>query len=140
MTQGTRTVSEREAVLRERDAFRACFCYLTQREYFTHPPRSSENIGTEIEHRIAERFPLPKRVVPRVVAESTGIEYTTVRRGEGADQCLAIVMRYRADEPWMSCFPTSMAVTLDRAQLWADLLANPTEEIPDAGEDPTRGD
>lgn len=110
-----RRVTEREAVLRERKAFvegarRICVA-------------ANSGIIRMFDHErdAAEIYPLPTITRPRVVRDPHGIDIRwTVRSRQ--------VVAYDSDQ-----FPCAVGVTPERVKLWADLLANPTEEVPDDG-------
>lgn len=113
-------ISEREAVLRERAAARFALRYITQRDYFVHPPTQTESIAGDLEWRIGKEFPLPKIERPRVVRDpEERMLHWTVRNGECA--------LYEVD------YPCRFKPTAKRVALWADLLANPTELVDDDG-------
>lgn len=79
----------------------------------------------------ARKFPLPKLTRPRVVTSDTGRRFRIVD-GQLQTQtssngqswcCLANGSRVPAAED------TGIKITLERIRLWADLLANPTEDV-----------
>lgn len=80
----------------------------------------------------AERYPLPKVTRPRVVQDphERGMRWRVLR---DKDQHGVTYLEYNAfntgaDASWRTGLGTYCA-TAERVALWADLLANPTEEV-----------
>lgn len=113
------SVSERDAVLRERAAAIRALAYF---HVYSTP--------AERDGFVRNMFPLPKISRPRVVTESStgSLARWRVTNGE--------LEWSRQREGW-SALATSAArgmyITAERAILLADLLANPTEEVEDDG-------
>jgi hypothetical protein len=109
------TVTEREAVLRERDAVQRTVVALwdrIKRGDALHNWEGSESLAKRL-------YPLPLVTRPRVVADPVlGVQFRwCVRAG--------MLARYDADRtPYVEPTP-------ERVALWADLLANPTEQVED---------
>ena len=109
------TVTERQAVLRER----AAFIQGSDWRYMHSRPKAVPGDITDLERATAaERYKLPKTTRPRVVKdpEDAGVRWT-IRGGR--------LRLYDTDH--LGAFEP----TRDRVALWADLLANPTEEVDD---------
>jgi hypothetical protein len=120
------TVTEREAVQRERAAFmaggRAVF------EHFRISPetchRDATWAGTESLAR--ERYPFPTITRPRVLVDESGMGW----KYEGGAFWYTLSTRrdlidWRRDDP----SDVKHELTVERVTLWADLLAHPTEEV-----------
>ncbi len=113
-------ISEREAVLRERDAYETG---IIRGRRCSNEPIDNEALCKA--SRIA--YPLPQRIVPRIVKDPVyGFGWRYV---EG-------VFQFREGAYWIGCDErpvTVMRVTAARVALWADLLANPTTTEDDPG-------
>lgn len=121
-----KTVTEREAVLRERAAF-------AHGAYWAWLNNYAESSGAKFNHegyvdlRAAERYPLPTITRPRVVRDprSKGYEW----------QCVGGALQWRYPdtmESWSSWDSGGAYIWTpvpDRVKLWADLLQNPLEEV-----------
>jgi hypothetical protein len=112
-----KTVTEREAVLRERDAFK-------QGAEFAGGYRDSDLRQIEV----ARRYPLPKVTRPRVVRDplDASIEWTVL------DDHLhwRRVVGYIATEWMLGPQGAPLGhVTAEMCRVWADLLDNPTETV-----------
>jgi hypothetical protein len=71
-----------------------------------------------------KRYPLPMVTRPRVVTDSFAIAW---RLADGA-----LEFRLSQSAPWrVTPHYGPMGVTVERIRLWADLLANPTEQVED---------
>lgn len=122
------TITERDAVLRQRAAF-------FDGAYWAWVNNYAECTGAKFNHegyvheQAADRYPLPTITRPRVVKDAAdpSVEFCFV---DG-------VLQYRADSgSWWRLVPDDGRVpttifypTAERVRLWADLLANPTEEV-----------
>ena len=110
------TVTEREAVVRERKAFG--LGWRMQREN-----GGSLREGEGLADRL---YPLPSITRPRVVKDPEAKDYEwrfhdgrmQVRRGKNA---------FDGGGEWVC--PCNWQPTAERVRLWADLLQNPTEEV-----------
>ena len=100
---------------------------LAKREGFAAHCMRTCSRTQEHAQQLAEReYPLPKITRPRVVADEFGTEWRV--RADADDRDTAL--EYRHDDcPEWSLDRAKM--TRGRVALWADLLANPTEEVPD---------
>ena len=138
----TPTITEREAVERERAAFLAGCAAAAAVVYPTSagdaakmvaaswPVRAADHWADDetiayAEGAAAARYPLPKVTRPRVVQDTTRIEYRLAP--ETADCYAAIEYRSAPGLAWRVV--SDVAATAERVRLWADLLANPTEEV-----------
>ncbi len=120
------TVTERDAVLRERKAFVNGCCMRGLAMRYT------ENEAASLAR---DEYELPKIVRPRVV-EHDGYQWRVVNGGIQWDylpSCSAVgTWRIFADMQFgRGAF--SRPITDAHARMWADLLANPTEVDADAG-------
>lgn len=88
--------------------------------------RSSERaspirwLDSHVEQAAREAYPITRKV-PRVVVDKYGVGW---RFDEGEF--------WRRDKSWCEWSPADgdpAAVNVERVRLWADLLANPTEEV-----------
>jgi hypothetical protein len=120
-------------VLIAREAVDAVSRYLAARGYFNvgSPVGIKESPQREIQDLAASRYPLPKLTRPRVVAEDSGDwEY---RVAGGVVECRWLRNRTPGASYFGEVNPAGdgirLDVTADRVALWADLLANPTEEV-----------
>jgi hypothetical protein len=106
-------VTEKDAVLRERLAFRSGWC--------CHRAYRVGYAPIDPEGEAARAYPLPKVTRPRVVMDARGVKWKVM---EG---------RLHALEPhcdgWARADNTHWLLPPDRVSLWADLFANPTEEV-----------
>lgn len=108
-------------------AYTARDLILAKREGFaTHCKRMCGWSDKTAERVAAEEYPLPKITRPRVVTDSQGTEFR-VRDGD----LLEGRRQDRPDNPGWGQF-SAWDITPERIRLWADLLANPTEEVDDA--------
>jgi len=100
------SISEKDAVLREREAF-------TTGVYAV--------LGSNtVEQEATRRYPLPKVTRPRVVQDPVN------PRREW--RCVGGKMQTREDTlAWYDV--TEVRISAPHVALWADLLANPTEEV-----------
>jgi hypothetical protein len=117
-TQGVATITEREAVRRERAAY--------ARAMMIHGGQSWDEA-----HCAAGRvYPLPKVTRPRVVQDpNKPYRWFRVIGGE----VYAKTTRY-SDGEWTPLAGNwSIPATPEMIRLWVDLLANPTEEVEDDG-------
>lgn len=125
-----KTVTEREAVLRERDAFaRGVNWYYCQKEVPSNANLSLDRISDAADaiHR------LPKITRPRTREDDYGVEW----------QVVGDVLRWRYTFAKHRTFNTiipgagtdGMFMYLSRAVLIAELAANPTEEVEDTGDE-----
>ncbi len=113
-----KTISEREAVKRERKAFEDGMVRGSARE-FTNIAR--------VRQAASEAYPLPKITRPRVVDDPHDCqEGSAWRVVEGR-----IEYRWKGDKPSAWRQYASSPITPERVAMWANLLANPTEEVPD---------
>lgn len=82
----------------------------------------------EVRATIAARYPLPKATRPRVVADphDSRIEWRAPE-----DSLRSHLFHREGRSDWTAGLG-SLCVTRQRVALWADLLANPTEEVDDA--------
>ena len=121
------TVTERQAAFRERAAFAEGVTWERARG-----PRWSDGAQT-----IAERhYPLPRITRPRVVQDSTGVYWRVVVAHDDARiEYAELFAPGRFTD--VTCFRPGMpGVSPERVALWADLLARPTEDVPDDGSQP----
>lgn len=106
--------SERECIERERAA-----AAWAMREFGLFSVREVASIR---ERTVRERFPLPKVTRPRVVKDSAGYEW----------RCNDNHLEWRLTRDWHRPVDgASWRLSPDNVRLWADLLANPTEEVDD---------
>lgn len=113
MSESPRMYSEREVVLREREAYKV--------GAYRH---ATESVATDaIIADAVRRYPLPSR--PRVVPDPHGQGEWRVVDGKLCARNATIT--HSAWAPWCA-FPTP-----ERVEMWAALLASPTEEVPDEG-------
>lgn len=112
--------TERELVMAKRNAF-----------YDGANWASSSGSWVGAADEAKRRFPLPRRIVPRVVKESSGlygdVEWRSV--GGALEWC-------KDGRQWRSANndnKSGMFITPHRVVLLAELLANPTMEIDDEG-------
>lgn len=111
------SISERDAVLRERAAF----------EHGFRLARGGVGLVLYAPHEAARVYPLPKVTRPRVLKDPEGnYEYRITGDGE-------VQFRHTSDiGEWIDLTGAPMWVgnmTVARVRVWADLLANPTEEV-----------
>jgi len=117
------TVTERDAIQREQEAFRAGW-----QAYFDTATKG--NVYTEAKRR----YPLPPRVRPRVVSDNIGLGPAEWRYVDGKLEGRLPNGGWRnmstasADGMFNS---TGMYITTARVKLLAELMANPTEPIPE---------
>ena len=117
-----KTYTEKEVVLREREAFRAGASAVFVAFGIDPWGHRSSGEWQGSEHIARARYPLPKVTRPRVVTcPKNGAQFRVID-GElqGRDTVL---------DGWLSVATIIYNVTPDRVALWADLLANPTEEV-----------
>lgn len=118
------TVTEREAVLRERKAF--VTGWLEGCKANGMPAAHSADQCKEWAYREAcVRHPLPTVTRPRVVRDKRGFDFRVI--GKRVECRLPAGWRDVAEPGVVVC------LTAERAQLVTDLLANPTEEVSDCG-------
>ena len=109
--------TERELILAKREGYmRHCekFCARINKE--------EANVSAVVE------YPLPKVTRPRVVKDSVGMEFRFI----ADNQPPLVEWRNTLTEEklWrVSTVCNGVAVNAERAKLWADLVANPTEEV-----------
>jgi hypothetical protein len=126
-----KTVTEREAVLRERaaaeavlDAFKTAFARMEKgyRDWAKAAPLAWWPCHMRT-HDIAKMFPLPKVTRPRVVRDREGWKW----------QCIDGRIQWSGPRGWRfaDVMTYAVRVTPERVVLWADLLANPTEDVED---------
>lgn len=139
-------VSEREAVMRERKAWLDGVAegldksFDSESEPVRWPPRYYNGKGFDHaraswEEQSRRVYPLPKITRPRVVRDpyataTTTVEWSTEKWHDG----LVIVWRAKWAPEWKLILSTDTpedgyVITPERVKLWADLLANPTEEV-----------
>lgn len=116
-------ISERDAVTREREAFRMGAGLVFA--HFRIKPGDSDTWGGST--TLAERhFPLPKVTRPREVLDKTGLGAFWWRIVDG-------VLEHRAanSDKWYKDTREEAGnfVFVERVKLLADLIANPTEEV-----------
>jgi hypothetical protein len=122
------TVTERDAVLRERAAFvRGVNSLFLQEEI---PASDAMTAAVErVEAYATEWYPLPKVTRPRVVRDCAA--FTTTEEWSVIDGTLRY--RHRPDAEWARWGDfrgiSTAAPLPERVELWADLFANPTEEV-----------
>ncbi len=116
-------ITERDAVLRERAAARYMAGYFWDRNYFSIPMKPHENPMEEAEHRIADRYPLPKVTRPRVMPWHDWEYRRTERFGTET--------RRKGTEGWMDAGTFSSSAPPMFLRMLADLAERPTEEIED---------
>lgn len=112
-----KTVTEREAVLRERTGYYAGYV-----DGVCAADPGAVISPSHIQERAAKRFPLPKVTRPRVVADSEGNAWRVV---DGNLECRDAVNEWTRVR--------HCGITAERLRMWADLLANPTEEVEEEG-------
>lgn len=123
MSTADKAVTEREAVVREQAAFKDGARAL----YYDESVPSDDAIVAAL-HRIEDaastRYPLPELMRRRVVTDRYGVQWKIDR---GA------LLNFDGEGDWTSSVRRPdggiLSPTLDRVKLWADLLANPTEEV-----------
>ncbi|MHB1310618.1 MAG: hypothetical protein ACYC3L_01285 [Gemmatimonadaceae bacterium] len=76
----------------------------------------------------ARRYELPKITRLRVVTDQFGTEWR-MRENVDDDRSIALEYRHADNGGWQV---DRLTMTAQRIKLWADLLANPTEEVADA--------
>lgn len=116
------SVTEREAVLREREAYRAGIA--AERAVVCERMRIGKPMPA------AERYPLPKVTRPRVVRERDGEVEWTLIGGQ-----LHWRWTREGNAPWMAG-PRGVVmgdVTPAMARAWDDLFTTPTETVDDDG-------
>jgi hypothetical protein len=108
-----KTVTEREAVLRERKAF---YCGAAHQH-------DTDAGGNQVWEEGRRRYPLPKVTRPRVVRDREGWKW----------QCIDGRIQWSGPRGWRfaDVMTYAVRVTPERVVLWADLLANPTEDVED---------
>lgn len=123
--------TEREVILRERRAFTdGAYCWMHGEARLMGRSVHSSDVLNDAVHK----FPLPKITRPRVVVDSrwSRREFRVVdgqmqTRDPGEQwHCL--------ENPNVNARSAGLPIVIDavRVALWADLIANPTEEIEDA--------
>jgi hypothetical protein len=121
-----KTLSEKEAVMRERVAFAK-----GMRENRCDPQVCACPACATAIHEATRRYPLPRIRRPRVVADNREGHRREFRVFEGQMQTRSI------RQPYWSCVEnghtnadgTGLAIDAVRVKLWADLLASPLEEV-----------
>lgn len=120
MSEATTHVSAREAILREQQAFVDGAVHGAM-----HSGRALDQYRSAAEHR----YPLPKVTRPRVVPDPHGgsaLEWS-VRTDDTGKSRIAVQRRH--DPGGFRTSFDGIYVTAERVALWADLLANPTEQV-----------
>jgi hypothetical protein len=115
--------TECEVVRRERDAFeRGCWTVLRHQRDGGSWPGSLP--------LAAERYPFPKVTRPRVVRDphTTEFNWSTAPRADLKEGHLRVVSVTRLGMRTHESL-ANVHVTDERVKVWADLLANPTEEV-----------
>lgn len=122
MSAAKKEITDRDVVLRERAAF-------LKGANFAHTPEPGNELHTIRRKWVAQEYPLPGVVRARVVREN-GYGSPAWRFDDGGLQ-----MQYRDGGQWLrwnSFRDYSESAPLPkRVAIWADLLANPTEEVED---------
>jgi hypothetical protein len=124
MTEGNGTLTPREVRLCREAVEKAVAALWPEIKHGCNTTGHTWNGSDELAARL---YPMPTVEIPRVVREASGIEYMVQKRESGSP---VAVMRYKHDTFWLSGFPPAMAITEERAKMWADLFANPTERVP----------
>lgn len=114
-------MSEREAVRREREAF-------VRGAEWAYPATGTWTTASKAE----EAFPLPTITRPRVVTDPHD---AAVRWSVGGSSRRIRREKVSALGHWISADAEHTPITNERVALWADLLANPSESVPDDGGD-----
>jgi hypothetical protein len=86
----------------------------------------------------ANEWPLPKVTVPRVVQDNASdVTQWCVKHWEGHGDVRIVHWRYKGSDKWHEVIGSSgdsgYVITPERIAIWADLFANPTEEVEDDG-------
>lgn len=112
------TVTERQAIERERAAFVTGASYQWQRGC----GYSGDWAANKAAIAARELYPLPKVKRQRVVNDRAGISYRAID---------GFIEWQLTSDKWCrySCHGAVPIPTSERVKLWADLLANPTEEV-----------
>lgn len=129
-------VSERDAVLRERDAFKRGAAEFHLHEMVPSGPEWGA-VRVEVQSRASERYPLPKVKRRRIVADPHGKGFWRVGLWTSASE----ETRYHVEQSdtgnakgeWVIAGNYGLQITDDRVRMWSDLLANPFEECEDTG-------
>lgn len=117
--------TERDVVLRERAAFTNGMIRMNGEMVQPRPQSPMRWTQAECDQIAARSYPLAKAIRPRVVEDQWGMGWM-IRDG---------VVLYRLcatneDEPWKDANTEGdHEICVSRLRLWADLLANPTEEV-----------
>jgi hypothetical protein len=119
MSGGEKKYTERDLVMAQREAF-ARGGYLL-RDPFT--PRD------EWRRRAEREYPLPRVTRARVVRDTAGIAWRVV---DGRLEFDRGDERLEPSQQWATTdWYGTLRIGAERIRLWADLLANPTEEVED---------
>lgn len=90
----------------------------------------SQDFVREALRSLSDRqFPLPKVTRTRVVSDPNGVGSWGAKPWRNGKLSIYYVS---SDGRWEETFPAHVA-TAERVAVWADLIANPTEEVPDDG-------
>ena len=121
-------VTEREAVLRERAAFRSGWIEATLE---MRPELSRFGISDVASDVAMKRYPLPKQKRPRVVKDPHGDAEWSVQGGRLMWRKVFLhPTKWWAVEDESELRPNHIAwLTPERIKLWADLLQHPEEEV-----------
>lgn len=86
------------------------------------------------EQKATGAFPFPKRTRTRVLTERYGCGLSFRFRGDPNNPFAYFEYRGSDSPAWIPAFgdKNKLASTVERVRIMADLLANPTEEVPDA--------
>lgn len=86
------------------------------------------------EQKATGAFPFPKRTRPRVLTEQDGRGLSFRFTGDPTNPFALFEYSVSGGREWrQTCSAESkLTVTAERVRIMADLLANPTEEVPDA--------
>jgi hypothetical protein len=90
---------------------------------YYHGPCSRESHARTLSDVVAKLYPLPKKTRPRLVEDPGGCGRWAVKDG--------IIHLVSMGGDWESCMDFQFFVTAERVPVWADLLANQTEEVED---------
>jgi hypothetical protein len=138
MADTPKTYSEREKVLAERAAFVAgagaahldrvrCESVQTTTDMYSPHDRVPYFNHTYAKAVAAREYPLPKVIRPRVLIDPKGDWQWSVRDGRLMQRTtLDACNWYDANN---SPYPNRFQPLASRVMLWADLLANPNEEV-----------
>lgn len=113
-------VTERDAVERERAAYTEGAKWAWRTNY-AECTGARFNHNGHVDRAAAYRYPLPTITRPRVVKDPHSADI--VWRCDGG------VLQYRQGNHEWSMGPGYWYAFPERVRLWADLLANPTEEV-----------